>query len=519
MSVRVRYAPSPTGSPHVGNIRDALFKHLLSKHFGGVNILRIEDTDRNRLVPGAIEEIIESLQWLGIEWQEGFGKGGPHGPYLQSERQAAGIYEREIKKLLDSGAAYWAFDTPEELEEMRQFQQVNKQPIGYFGGEWRDASEAKREEARSKGLPGVIRLKVPRNQSISIKDFIRGRIEWDSNTVDDPVLIKADGMPTYHFAAMVDDHLMGITHIMRGEEWISSAPKHAVLFDAFGWERPVFVHCPVIKGSDGSKLSKRHGDTRCLDFRSAGYLPEALANFIALIGWSPKDDREVLSMEEMIEAFTLDGIQPAPGIFDAEKLKWLNSIRIRDLSPDQLLPTVSSFLSEGDTSAYWSATETHPDREETNKTLELLKNAIADTPEYVAETLKLEQERVKTLAEFGPASEFFFVETPHYEEKAVQKWFGKPHVLELFDAADAWLAGKSEVSTEDCEEFVRGMGAEKEEEWSLGGKLGPIVHPLRVAFTGKTAGPGLFELMALLGPERMSHRLATARNHLFTQEG
>ena len=257
MSVRVRFAPSPTGSPHVGNIRTALFNHLFAKHHGGIHILRIEDTDRARFVEGCEEEIIESLLYIGVEWQEGVGRGGPHGPYHQSERKEQGIYQPIFDRLLESGHAYWAFDTPEELKEMREYQQINKQPIGYYGGLWRDATGAKVEEARTAGLPGVIRLKIPRDETIVLNDAIRGRVEISSNLVDDPVLIKNDGMPTYHFAAMVDDHLMEITHVFRGEEWISSAPKHITLFKSLGWDPPEFIHVPIIKGSPKRFNSRR----------------------------------------------------------------------------------------------------------------------------------------------------------------------------------------------------------------------------------------------------------------------
>lgn len=503
MSVRVRYAPSPTGSPHVGNIRDALFKHLFAKHHGGVNILRIEDTDRTRYVPGCEEEIVESLKWLNIEFQEGFGVGGPHGPYRQSERKEQGIYDDLVTKLIAAGHAYYAFETPEELTEMREFQQINKQPIGYFGGSWRDATLAQVQEAKSAGKPYVIRQRIPRDTTIVIEDAIRGRVEWDSNTVDDPVLIKADGMPTYHFAAMVDDHLMGITHIMRGEEWIASAPKHAMLFDQFGWPRPIFVHCPVIKGKDGSKLSKRHGDTRVLDFRSAGYLPEALANFVALIGWSPGDNREVMTMNELIEAFDLGGLQPSPGVFDMDKLRWMNGHAIRNMPLPALVKEVTAFARHGETIEYWSR--------EANvesgvaRGLEVLTDAVMNDPELVAHAIGLEQERVHTLAEFGPACEFFFVEEPAFDESAVAKWFGQPHVGELFQALIDRFEGMDTATQDECESAVREFAAKSGFE-----KLGPAVHPTRVALTGKTSGPGLWELMAALGPKRMVHRLRRA---------
>lgn len=507
MSVRVRYAPSPTGSPHVGNIRTALYDYLLARHFGGVNILRIEDTDRARLIPGCEDEIVESLHWLGIEWQEGPDRGGPFGPYRQSERKDAGIYDRWIRVLLEQGDAYKAFETPEELAEMREYQQLNKLPEGYFGGVWRDATPAQVEEAERQGKRFVIRQKVPRGETIVLQDAIRGRIEFDSDTVDDPVLLKADGMPTYHFAAMVDDHLMEITHVIRGEEWIASAPKHVALFAAFGWTPPALVHVPVIKGTDGKKLSKRHGDTAVLDFRPAGYLPEALANFISLIGWSPGGDRELMSLSELAEAFTLDGLQPSSGVFDREKLDWMNGHYIRECEPEALFERVNALAAAPETATYWARDE-HAESGVGPK-LSRLREAVLAEPEYAREAVGLLRERVTTLADFGPACEFFFVELPSMDPKAVEKWLRLDHVPRLFGEVVAALEDRSEISVADCEELLRAWAAENGFE-----KLGPIVHPIRVALTGSTVGPGLFELMSLLGPTRMCRRLNSALSHL-----
>lgn len=500
MPVRVRYAPSPTGSPHVGNIRTALYCHLLAKHQGGTMIVRIEDTDRARLVEGCEAEIFESLEWVGVEWQEGPDKGGPHAPYRQSERQEAGVYAPHIAALLATGHAYKAFETPDELAAMREFQQANKEPVGYFGGQWREAPPSDVARAEAEGKPFVIRLKMPRERRLVCEDAIRGRIEWEPGLTDDPVLIKADGMPTYHFAAMVDDHLMGTTHIIRGEEWISSAPKHVWLFEVLGWTPPVFVHVPVIKGPDGAKLSKRHGDTRCLDFRSAGYLPEALANFIALIGWSPGGDRELMGPEELVEAFDLSGLQPSPGVFDLEKLNWMNGHFIRQLAPDDLVARVRSFVAHPETRTYRSV----PERRSAvpAEALARLERALEDDPAYAREALLLMQERVGTLADFVPGTAFFFADHPERDPKASEKWLGQEHVPELFEDLKRFLDGREGVEAEACEAFLREWAATHGFE-----KLGPIVHPTRVALTGSTVGPGLFELMEVLGPKRMLDRL------------
>jgi glutamyl-tRNA synthetase len=512
----------------VGNIRTALFCYLFARHNQGTNIVRIEDTDKSRFVPGCEQEILESLEWVGIDWDEGPDKGGPNGPYRQSERKEAGIYEPFIKKLLDEGNAYKAFDTPEQLTEMREYQQINKQPVGYFGGEWRDASLSQIEQAEKEGKPSVIRLKMPKDQVLFCQDAIRGRIEWNSNIADDQVLIKADGMPTYHFAAMVDDHLMDISHIIRGEEWISSTPKHVWLFQCFGWTPPIFVHTTIIKGKDGSKLSKRHGDTRCLDYRAAGYLPEALVNFISLIGWAPGGDRELMNKNELIEAFSLDGLQPSPGVFDADKLKWMDGHYIRDLSPADLEKRVHEYTQSEEAEDYWERAEFVS--EPTGASLLKLREAFERDRAYATAAIMLEQERVHTLAEFGTAADFFFEEEPTMDVKAVEKWFREPHVPALLDhliitfggdPAQATVAphpqvvsptaGSSggDISVEECERIVRDYAAAAGLE-----KLGPVVHPIRVALTGRTVGPGLFELMSVLGKARMVRRLQHAKGLL-----
>lgn len=505
MPVRVRYAPSPTGRLHVGNLRAALFDFLYAKRHGGTCILRIEDTDRTRYSAEAEEYQYDALRWCGIEFDESPQKGGPDAPYRQSERKDAGIYAETIQRLLDEGLAYKAFDTSAELEEMREYQQINKQQVGYYGGIWREATPEQVSKAEADGIPFVIRLKMPRGQTIQIQDKVRGLIEWNSSDLDDPVLIKADGMPTYHFAAMVDDHLMGITHIIRGDEWISSAPKHAWLFDALGWERPQFVHVPIIKGKDGKKLSKRHGSTSVLDYKALGYLPEALVNFIALIGWSPKGDREFLPMPELIEAFDLDGIQPSPGVFDLDKLRWLNGHYIRQTPLDDLISMVLAYAADPDIEAFYETEDEEMPHGDPRPYLKLLREGIERDPVLGREAIKLEQERVTTLADFGAAAAFFFQDEPPMDPKAVEKWFAQPHVRPMLEFFIEKLRAVGAIDYEACEAMVRGYAEANGME-----KLGPAVHPTRVALTGKTAGPGLFELMAALGPQRMIGRFERA---------
>lgn len=513
MSVRVRFAPSPTGKLHIGALRDALFKDLFARHTAGKNIFRIEDTDRTRYDANSEQEFIDTLRWVGIEFDEGPHIGGKFSPYRQSERKEIGIYAHWIQELLNLGGAYYAFETPEELQEMREFQQINKMPTGYFGGKWRDASADAVKEALDSGMPSVIRLKVRRGRKIQIQDAIRGLIEWDSDTIDDPVLIKADGMPTYHFAAMVDDHLMEITHIIRGEEWISSAPKHAELFDLFGWERPVFVHCPVIVGADGKKLSKRHGAVRVLDYASEGYLKDSLKNFIALIGWSPGEDKEVFTMDELVEKFDLDGLQPSPGRFDLSKLKWMNGIAIRSMSPAEVLAELKTYLAYPFVQEYWREYVHDPENPESSlengprvlETLTKLIEASESDPDLALAAIALEQERVQKLSEFGEACSFFVEEPPHFDEKAVAKWLTQEHVPTMFARLAEEIEAQSAASAEDFESILKAYQVEAGLE-----KLGPVVHPVRVAMTGRTFGPGLFELMAVLGSKRVVARLKGA---------
>lgn len=514
MSVRVRFAPSPTGLLHVGALRTALYCHLFAKKHGGQNILRIEDTDRTRYNPDSEQEFVTTLAWVGITFDEGPHVGGPHAPYRQSERKEAGLYQPHYEKLLAEGKAYKAFDTPEELDEMREFQRINKQPTGYFGGNWRDATPGQVAAAEAEGKPSVIRLRIPRDQKIVFQDPIRGRTEWDTNVLDDPVLIKADGMPTYHFAAMVDDHLMGVTHVFRGEEWIPSLPKHLCLFQALGWEPPAIYHFPVIVGTDGKKLSKRHGATRVLDYAAEGYLPYPLQNFIALIGWSPGEDREAMPKEELIAAFDLKGAQPSPGRFDIEKLKWINGLAIRELSVDDLVQTVRDYLAFPYTAEYFAQTEGLEDKEiearqKTWAALQILQTALDQDPELAKGAIALEQERVSTLADFGPATAFFFADPVELDPQAAAKAFAQPHVRPMFEAFIEQIPNLKNPAAPDLENLVKTWAADNGIE-----KLGPVVQPIRIALTGKTQGPGLFDLMAVLGPDRLVKRFQNALNNL-----
>ena len=314
-TVRVRFAPSPTGYLHVGGLRTALYNFLYARKHHGVFILRIEDTDRTRYVEGAVENLMNTLHWAGLTFDEGPGVGGDCGPYIQSERLA--VYREHAEQLVREGKAYYAFDTPEELEEMKAAQEKQRLMPKYD----RRALRLTPEEIRRKladGVPSVIRLKVPDDTSIVLDDTIRGRVEFQSAMIDDQVLLKSDGYPTYHLANVVDDHLMGVTHVIRGEEWLSSTPKHVILYQDFGWTMPEFAHLPLLLNPDRSKLSKRQGDVAVEEYRQKGYLPEALVNFIAFLGWNPGDEREIFSLQELIQEFSLERVGKSGAVFSIE---------------------------------------------------------------------------------------------------------------------------------------------------------------------------------------------------------
>jgi glutamyl-tRNA synthetase len=324
-NIRVRFAPSPTGYLHIGGLRTALFNYLFAKHNNGKFILRIEDTDQQRKIEGAVENLIMTLKSVGLNYDEGPEIGGDYGPYFQSQR--LDIYKNHIEQLLTQGDAYYSFETSEELDEMRKQQIEQGTNQAMYDRSARNLSKEEVEEKIKQGIPYVIRLKVPLDSEIKFNDLIRGEVTIDTNLVDDQVLMKSDGYPTYHFANVIDDHLMEISHVIRGEEWLTSVPKHILLYKAFGWEIPKMAHVPLILNPDRSKLSKRQGDVATEDFQRKGYLPEALINFIALLGWNPGEgeNREIFSLDELVKMFTIERIQGSGAVFNIEKLNWMNN--------------------------------------------------------------------------------------------------------------------------------------------------------------------------------------------------
>lgn len=484
MNVRVRFAPSPTGSPHIGNIRTAVFDWLFARHKGGAFILRIEDTDRARLVPGSLEEIMHDLRWLGMQWDEGPEVGGDYGPYFQSER--VDIYAKYARQLIESGHAYYCYCTPERLDEMRKKQQAEGKPTGY-DRHCRCLSEEERAQSEAAGLSKVIRFAMPESGTTTYHDFIRGELSFDNTLQDDFVMIKSDGFPTYNFASVIDDHLMEISHVIRGEEYISSMPKYVHLYAALGWEEPVWVQVPLILGPDRSKLSKRHGAVNFASYIEEGYLPEALINYLALLGWSAAEDRDLYSVDELIEKFTLEGIVNRPAIFDAQKLLWMNGQYIRMCGVGRLTDLVIPYLSKA--------------------------GLIPEQPDvvlrgYLMKVVSLIQDRLRVLSDAPEQADIFLKEQVDYDEKAVRKWLAAPGASELLlDVADG-LEQLPEWTAEALEEVVRMTGEDHNR------KGGEVIHPVRVATTGRTVGPGLFETLDALGRDKVIARLrdASARN-------
>lgn len=495
MSVRVRFAPSPTGPLHIGGVRTALYNYLFARKMGGKMLLRIEDTDQTRFVPGATEYILEALAWLGIEIDEGVGAGGEFGPYVQSERKE--IYAKYAQELLDKGKAYYAFDTPEELDQMRkELEEAKVDAISYNAFtrmKMKNSITLSAEDVAeriSSGAPYVIRLKVPLKDEIRFKDLVRGWVSVHSSTVDDKVLMKSDGMPTYHLANIVDDHLMGITHVIRGEEWLPSAPLHILLYKAFGWQTPEFAHLPLLLKPEGNgKLSKRDGllgdfpvfplewkDPATQEvsrgFREDGYYPEAVMNFLALLGWNPGNDVEIMSKEELIAQFDIHNIQKAGARFDVQKAKWFNQQYLRKKSNAELA-------------------------EELN----------VSNPGLAEKIVELMKDRVDFTKEMLQGVPFLFEAPEKYDEEvASKKWDDLAKTaMPIISTALAGVEDFKAVAIHDA------LFAALE---AAGLKPGKVMQALRLAVTGEGKGPDLMLMMEILGKEETLRRLEKALSTL-----
>ena len=472
-NVRVRFAPSPTGEPHIGNMRTALFTWLFARRHGGVFMLRIEDTDQSRVVDGSVRLIMEALRWLSLDWDEGPEVGGDYGPYLQSER--LDLYHETAQKLIARGKAYKCYCTPERLTEMREEQRRNDQPQRY-DRRCRNLTDEERAETQASGAKPVIRFAMPLEGTTTVDDVILGEVSWQNDEYDDFVMIKSDQFPTYHLASVVDDHVMDISHVLRGGgEWLSSTPRHIQIYEAMGWEQPRFAHLPTILGPDRSKLSKRHGATAALEYRSMGYLPQAMANFLALLGWSLDDKTELMSVDELTNNFSLERVSKSPSIFNSDKLDWMNGQYIRSASSEELADALLDF---------WHR---YPPKE------------IPDLPdkETLLPIVPLIQERLKTLRDAAPRISFFFEPTVDYEtDELVQKAMDLPGTKSALERSLAVLEELNSFDSDSIERVLRPLADD------LGIKTGQLLGSLRVATTGLKVAPPLFETMEVLGRER-----------------
>ncbi|HEX5367927.1 MAG TPA: glutamate--tRNA ligase [Dehalococcoidia bacterium] len=486
--VRVRLAPSPTGTPHIGTMRTAIFDWLLARATGGTFILRIEDTDRNRYVAGSLEYLYESLRWLGLDWDEGPEVGGPHAPYFQSERLE--LYQAAARLLIESGHAYECYCTPERLDAMRNRQRELKQPPGYDG---RCRDEAGRAEAKSEaaGRPPVVRFHMPDEGETVVDDLLRGEVRFENVRLDDSVLLKSDGFPTYHLAVAVDDHEMEITHIIRTDEWLPSAALHKRVFEALGYELPIFVHAPLVLGPDRSKLSKRHGAKSALEYRDEGYLPEAVFNYLALLGWSLDDKTEIISRAEFIEHFTLDRMLKSPGIFQAEKLDWMNGEYMRAMPDDEFARRLIEWIEKPEEEGGLPGNVSRP--------LDF---------DYTLSFVPLVKERIKLFSMAREMVDFFYL--PGGIETAADELAGKAFANDHTRAAA--LLSEVLVFSEQAPEWttdalLEGYRALAER---LGAKFGDLAGMIRVAITGRRVSPPLTESMQVLGRERCVERLRDA---------
>ena len=474
--VRVRFAPSPTGYLHVGGLRTALYNYLFAKHHNGKLILRIEDTDQSRKVEGAVENLISTLGWAGIQYDEGIDRPGECGPYVQSER--LDLYRRYAEQLIERGKAYYCFCTPERLEEIRKRQMTAKLPTAY-DRHCRNLPREQVEGLLAKGENHVVRMKVPLEGEVSFDDVIRGTVTIGCDVLDDQVLLKSDGFPTYHLAVVVDDYLMQISHVIRGEEWLPSTPKPVLLFRAFGWELPVFAHLPLLLNPDKSKLSKRQGDVAVEEYRMKGYLREALVNFVALLGWNPGDEREIFSLDELVREFSLDRVGKSGAVFNVEKLNWLNFEHLRRKPDTEVLALLREHLATSEFSS------THLD------------------DAYLLKVISAMRDRVSFVRELVENSPYFFRPPVEYDPAVVKKRW-KPETSELLRRL---IDEFSRLENPGREEYEAALHRTAEAAQVGNGQL---IHAVRLAVSGMGAGPGLYDILFLLGKEETIRRITAA---------
>lgn len=484
--VRLRFAPSPTGYLHIGGLRTALYNYLFARKMKGKFILRIEDTDRTRFVEGAIENLIKALEWSGIEYDEGVfledGKivqKGDYGPYIQSERTE--IYRKYIDTLLEKGIAYHCFCSKERLDDLREGQRIRGE-VPKYDGLCRGVSLEEAKERVANGEEYVIRLKLPHNKDIKFHDLVRGNVSINTNDIDDQVLIKSDGFPTYHMAVVIDDHLMGITHIVRGEEWLSSTPKHVYLYEALGWDIPTYVHLPTVLNADRKKLSKREGDVAVEDFKKNGYLPDALINFLLLLGWSPEDNEEIMPLEKMIESFSFERVAKTGGVFDNDKLNWVNAHYIKEKPSSDLLALIEPYLIEAGLAD---------------------SKFISENKEWMERLIDITKEGTDTLKEFPKKMEFMFRDLEITEEDALEA-LNSEEFPKIYEALKKELESVGEVTEDFSKSVMKRVG----KETGIKGKS--LFMPTRAAISFTLHGPDLSSIIYLLGKERLLERLEKA---------
>jgi glutamyl-tRNA synthetase len=478
-AVRVRFAGSPTGDPHIGNMRTAIYNWLFARHYGGEFIVRVEDTDTSRSTRESVRAILTELRWLGLGWDEGPECGGAFGPYFQSER--LDTYSRVAEELVAKGFAYECFCAPEELRARREAQGKAGLPPKY-DRTCLGLSAAETEALKREGRPRAIRFRIEEGRT-AFHDLIRGDLEFDNELLDDFVMLKSDGFPTYNYAVVVDDHLMQITHVIRGEEHISNTPKQILQYNALGYEPPQFAHLPIILGPDRSKLSKRHGAPSISEYRRLGYLADALVNFLSLLGWSPGDATEKMTRDELVSRFTLEGVTKHGAVFDADKLTWMNSSYLREMPSDRLYDLSLPYLRN----AGLVAEDIDPAEESRIRSI-----------------LALVQERMRTLGELPEIVQFFFGEAVQYDPKAVKKWLTPPGSKGILQGLRDVLASLQDFGHAETERVSREYAAQN------GLAASEVFHRLRTAVTGRTVGPSLFEVLELVGKERVLGRIDDA---------
>jgi glutamyl-tRNA synthetase len=469
--IRVRFAPSPTGYLHIGGARTALYNWLFARRNKGVFILRIEDTDRTRSTEEAVKAILDGLEWLGIDWDEGPDVGGDFGPYFQTQR--LNIYNEWAEKLIKEGKAYYCFCTPEELDEQRRLAAQRKEAPKY-GGKCRKMGKEEIEKNLKAGKPKVLRFRIPMTGSTNVQDLIRGEVSFENELLDDFVLVKSDGFPTYNFAAVVDDYLMRITHVIRGDDHLSNTPRQILLYQAFGLTPPKFAHIPMIMGQDKARLSKRHGATSVIDYKDLGYLPEAMINYIARLGWGYKD-QEIFSRDELIEKFSVEKVQKTSAIFDFAKLNWLNARYIKESSTDRIISLAMPFIEQS-----------YPGTDKA----------------YAEKVIKCLHDRLKTIVEIVPLSEYFFKDNFKMDAEARSKYLDRPGAKETTAKLMERLSKTSPFTRENIEKVFKELAAE------LNVKLGDLIHPARVLLTGRSESPGIYDVVEVLGKDKVISRLS-----------